>query len=57
MCKNCEKHIVYISQIINFNEEHSNMPISKTLEKSWILNILRKESIFLYSKRKCFFEV
>ena len=55
MCKNCEKHIVYISQIINFNEEHSNMPISKTLEKSWILNILRKESIFLYSKRKNFF--
>ena len=31
------------------------MPIYKTLEKSWILNILRKESIFLYSKRKIFF--
>ena len=54
MCKNWE-NILYISQIINFNEEHSNMPISKTLEKSWILNILRKESIFLYSKRKNFF--
>ena len=46
---------MYISQIINFNEEHSNMPISRTLEKSWILNILRKESIFLYSKRKMLF--
>ena len=55
MCKNCEKHIVYISQIINFNEEHSNMPISKTLEKSWILNILRKESIFSILKEKFFF--
>ena len=54
MCKNCAKRI-YISQILNFNEEHSNMLIYKTLEKSWILNILRKESIFLYSKRKNFF--
>ena len=33
MCKNW-KNILYISQVINFNEEHSNMPISKTLEKS-----------------------
>ena len=40
---------------LNFNEKHSNMLIYKTLEKSWILNILRKESIFLYSKRKKFF--
>ena len=55
MCKNWE-NILYISQIINFNEEHSNMPIGKTLEKSWILNILRKESILLYSKRKNFFQ-
>ena len=54
MCKNCAKRI-YTSQILNFNEEHSNMLIYKTLEKSWILNILRKESIFLYSKRKNFF--
>ena len=36
---------------LNFNEKHSNMLIYKTLEKSWILNILRKEFIFLYSKR------
>ena len=41
---------MYISQILNFKQEHSNMPIYKTLEKSWILNILRKESIFLYLK-------
>ena len=27
------------------------MPTCKTLEKSWILKILGKESIFLYSKR------
>ena len=27
------------------------MPIYKTLEKSYILNILKKGSIFLYSKR------
>ena len=54
-CLRIAKNILYISQIINFNEEHSNMPIYKTLEKSWILNILRKESIFLYSKRKNFF--
>ena len=57
MCKNCEKHIVYISQIINFNEEHSNMPISKILEKSWILNILRKESIFSILKDNFFPDV
>ena len=49
MCKNCAKHIVYITNT-KFNEEHSNMPIYKVLEKSWILNILRKESIFLYLK-------
>ena len=54
MSKNCEKHIVYISQIINFNEEHSNMSISKTLEKSWILNILRKGSIFSILKENFF---
>ena len=54
MCKNCEKHIVYISQIINFNEEHSSMPISKTLEKGWILNILGKESIFSILKDNFF---
>ena len=46
---------MYISQIINFNKEHSKMPIYKTLEKRWILNILRKEFIFLYSKTKTFF--
>ena len=53
MCKNCA-NILYISHILKFNKEHSNMPIYKTLEKSWILHILRKESIFLYSKRKIF---
>ena len=41
---------MYVSQILNFNEEYSNMPIYKALEMSWILNILRKESIFLYLK-------
>ena len=46
-----------ISQILNFNEKHGNMPIYKILEKSWILNILIKEYIFLYSKRKFFFDV
>ena len=56
MCKNW-KNILYISQVINFNEEHSNMPISKTLEKSWILNILRKESIFSRLKEKFFFRL
>ena len=30
------------------------MPVYKTLEKCSILQILRKESIFLYSKRKIF---
>ena len=56
-CLRIAKNILYISQIINFNEEHSNMPISKTLEKSWILNILRKESIFSILKEKCFFRL
>ena len=54
-CLRIAKNILYISQIINFNEEHSNMPIYKTLEKSWILNILRKESIFSILKEKFFF--
>ena len=53
VCINCAKHTVYITNT-NFNEEHSNMPIYKTFEKSWILQILRKESIFIYSKRKTF---
>ena len=43
--------MLYISQITNFNGAHNDMPIYKTLEKSWILKISRKESIFLYSKR------
>ena len=30
------------------------MPVYKTLEKCSILQILRKESLFLYSKRKIF---
>ena len=51
MYKNCVKHILYISEILNFYGEHSNMHIYKTLEKNWILKILRKESIFLYSLR------
>ena len=28
------------------------MPIYKVLEKNWVLKILRKESIFLYSKTR-----
>ena len=46
--------MLYIPQILNFNRKHSNMPIYKTLEKSGILKTLRKESIFLYSKRQFF---
>ena len=54
MCKNCAKHIVYITST-KFQWRTINMPIYKTLENSWILNILRNESIFLYSKRPFFF--
>ena len=57
MCKNCAKHIVYISKILNFNKEHGNKPIYKNLKRSWILNLLRKESIFLYSKRPFFYRL
>ena len=32
MCKNCA-NILDIPQILNFTEEHSSMPIYKTLEK------------------------
>ena len=48
-CIRIGQNILYTSQIPNFNGEHSDMSICKTLEKSWILKILRKESIFLYS--------
>ena len=53
MCKNCEKHIVYISQIINFNEEHSNMPISKTLNSKYF----KKRIHFSRLKEKFFFRL
>ena len=56
MSNNCAIHIVYIT-VLNFNEEHSNMSIYKTLEKSWILNNFKKESIFLYSKRIFFLRI
>ena len=55
MYKNCAKHVAYITNT-KFNIKHSLIPISKTLEKSWILKTLKKESIFLYSKRQFFFQ-
>ena len=48
------QNLLYILQIPHFNGEHNNMTIYKTLEKSWILKNLRKESIFLYLKRHTF---
>ena len=36
---NCAKRIVYITNT-NFNREPGDMPIYKTLEKSWILRII-----------------
>ena len=48
------QNMLYISQIQNFSRKHSDMLIYKTLEKSWILKTLRKESIFLHSKRHFF---
>ena len=47
--------MLYISQILNFNGKYSDIPIYKTLEKSWILKTLKKESIFLYSKGQFLF--
>ena len=41
---------MHISQIPNFGGDHSDTPIYKTLEKSWILTSLRKEYIFVNSK-------
>ena len=46
------QNILYISQIPNFNGEHSDMSIDDTFEKSWILNFFRKESILLYSTQR-----
>ena len=48
--KSCTKYVVYITNT-NFNEKHSNLPIFKVTEKSWILKTFRKESIFIYAKR------
>ena len=45
------QNILYISQIPNFNGEHTDTLIWKTLEKSQIVKKLRKEFIFVYSKR------
>ena len=45
------QNILHISQIPNFNREQSYMPIYKTLGKSSILKILKKESTFLHSRR------
>ena len=42
--------MLYI-QIPNFSRKHSNTSTYKTLRKSGILKVVRKESIFLYSNR------
>ena len=56
LCKNCfctnfAQNMLYVSQIPNFIGEHSDTFIHNTLEKSRIVKILRKESIFEYSSR------
>ena len=40
MCKNCA-NLMYISQILNFNEEHSNMPEAVVQRCSVKKNALR----------------
>ena len=49
-CTRIADNILHISQIPNFGGDHSDKPIYKTLEKSWILTSLRKEYIFVNSK-------